>query len=234
MNKYWILAVLTLAAPAFADYLPGSQTINVQFGGGGSDNEFEWSKVRSDGRDVDATDAGGALGGQYIYYVTGQPAIGLGLDISHNFLHDHAETGIFPNLDSNSHFRPTTVLAVAKLAYPRGKFRPYVMAGVGVHNTHFLLELTPNGAVWADTGTRETRKIIDGSASAAAVAWGVGADWFPTAKDNFFLGLELRGNYLASANYGVTAQGRAAGFTEASDDLSFSNLFLRTGWKFGT
>ncbi len=233
LKKFILLALLTLVTPLWADYLPGSQTLNVQFGGGGSDNEFEWSDIRPDGRDVEATDGGGALGGQYIYYVTAQPAIGLGIDISHNFLGDHSERGIFPNLDSNSHFRPTTFLAMAKLAYPKGALRPYVFAGVGVHNTHFLLELTPNGATWSDTGTAETRKIMDGSASAAAVAYGVGADWFPAARDHFFLGLELRGNYLASADYGVTAQGRAAGFTNANGDLSYSNLFLRAGLKFG-
>jgi hypothetical protein len=233
MKKMMMLAALMIMCPlsARADFQKGSQTLNFHIGGGSTQNEFEWSSSSPDGRDEEAADGGPAGGGQYVYYLHASPGIGIGFDISHTGLKDHSASQVFPNLDSNSNFKPTTFLAIGKLAYPRGMFRPYLLGGIGLHSTDMLLELTPNNATWADTGTTETRRVIDGSGNGFAAALGVGLDWFPI--ETLFFGLELRTTYLGSSGYGVTSEGRRIGFTEAEGDLSFSNIFLRAGFKFG-
>lgn len=93
------------------------------------------------------------------------------------------------------------------------------------------LDLTPNAIPWPDTSTTERRAIVDGSGTGIAVGFGVGIDIFPV--EAVFFGLEWRANYLGSTSYGVTATGRNAGFTEAKNDLSVSQIFLRGGVKFG-
>jgi opacity protein-like surface antigen len=234
MKRLAMLLSGLLMAPALAhaDFKQGSQTLSVEIGAGGSSKEFAWSDVQAGARDEQVSDTGGSLGLQYVYYLKGSPAIGLGLDLIGNGLEDHDASNVFPNYDSTSHFRPGTTLAIMRLAYPKGVFRPYILGGLGFHTTRFLLQLRPNGSsTWSDTGTNETRDIVDDKATGFAAAFGFGADAFIT--EAFFIGMELRGTYLGKTNYGVTPAGRALGFNEVDDDLSVGNILFRTGFKFG-
>ena len=86
------------------------------------------------------------------------------------------------------------------------------------------------GATWANGGT-DNRILIDERETSAAVGYGIGMDLFP--EDSFFMGIELRGTWLAGLNTDDTAALRAAGFTaDHHGGVMQGNLFFRAGYKF--
>jgi len=229
MNRL-ILAAATislLASLSFADFTRGSQTIAVFGGLGGSSSDYDYEP----GNRRPVTGGGGAFGGQYLYYLTGSPALALGADISSSLNGNRRSGDLLSGDESTARMKSLVGLIIEKLAFPRGTWRPYLFAGVGVHNSKQQLSATPQpGNTWPGGGT-ESRMLVDKNETSAALGYGIGMDIFP--NDSFFFGLELRGIWLAGLNTDDNAALRAAGFSaHTSQDITQGNFFLRAGVKF--
>jgi opacity protein-like surface antigen len=222
------------AGIAFGELKAGSQTLSIQAGGGSSSNEYNWqgTGAATNVSNQKATDPGGAVGGQYIYYLSSKPTFGIGADINYTFLQGRETGEVLQDFSTGTRFRPLTVLSIAKLTFGPGRLHPYLFGGLGFHQTSFLLQLTPKpGQVWSDTGTSETRRTVDGTGTGFAAAVGFGLDMF--VSPNVFVGAEVRGTHLGTANYGHTAAGTALGMGDLKGSINLTNYLVRIGTKFG-
>lgn len=211
--SFSLAAAAALAFPASADYQKGSHTLSLMAAGAGY----------SDDMDVTATNTlrseGGAAGLQYVYFLSGTPAIAVGVDLAGVTIEDEADSSLVSGSRSEAETHTGLYQVVAKLAYPKGMFRPYVLGGVGASRTMLQAHL-PNGPTLFDTD-------VTGFAGTAAV----GFDFFIGSR--FFLGSEWRQVFLSQRLHEPSAQGRALGVQPVRDPGGMGMLQLRIGWKFG-
>jgi opacity protein-like surface antigen len=229
MKRSLTIPVLLLAAsvPAGADFVRGSQTLAVGLGAGGSYTQYDYQV----GKQRNVTGGGGAFGGQYLYYVTDLPAVGVGVDLTSSLNGDKREDDLLNGIDTTARLKSLVGLVMARLSYPRGRFRPYIFAGIGAHHSSQQLSGRPlAGNSWAGGGN-ESRMLVDERETSAALGYGVGIDMFAT--ENIFFGAEVRGIWLIGLDTDDTAALRRAGFTSHSrDDTTQGNVLFRIGTKF--
>jgi opacity protein-like surface antigen len=220
-------AVTLLGSLSLADFTRGSQTVAVFGGLGGSSSEYDYQP----GNQRPVTGGGGAFGGQYLYYLNDSPALALGADISSSLNSNRRSGDLLSGNESTARTKSLVGMIIEKLAFPRGTWRPYIFAGVGVHNSTQQLSASPQpGNTWPGSGT-ESRMLVDQNKTSAALGYGIGTDIFPS--DSFFFGLELRGTWLAGLDTDDNAALRAAGFNaHDAQNVTQGNLFLRAGVKF--
>lgn len=228
--KRWTLmfmTIVTATACAHADLTRGSQTLAIFGGGGGSSSEYDYQP----GHERPVTGGGGAFGGQYLYYVAGSPAIGIGADLSSSLNGDSNRHSLLTGYDTTARLKSVIGMVVARLAFPRGTWRPYIFGGIGVHDSTQQLSAAPQaGVTWTGGGT-DRRIMVDEHTTSAAIGYGVGMDIYPT--DRFFIGAELRGTWLAGMDTDDTAALRAQGIrVDEKSGISQGNVFLRLGVKF--
>lgn len=228
------VVLLSMTSLSFGELSAGSQTLTLVAGGGFSGSEFDHDISGNSNKHEKIASPGGAFGAQYVYYLRSAPAVGLGLDILNSSLQEHFADSLSTQYNFRTRFQPTTVLAVAKLAFGQGRIHPYLFGGIGFHRTSFYWDFQPKGSTtWFDTNTQDNRRIVEGTATGFAGAGGIGVDIFLTPS--VFLGAEGRGTYLGTATYPLTAQARALGFSGSDprgDFVSF-NLLACIGVKFG-
>ena len=72
------------------------------------------------------------------------------------------------------------LIPVVRAAFiPDSRVHPFVEGGIGLSQTALKIRVTPGaGHVWADTGTREQRTVVDASQTGAALLLGGGVDFF--------------------------------------------------------
>lgn len=228
MKLFKLLIFLALlAGSAQAEFTAGSQTISVFGGFGGSNTNFDFQP----GNKEPVTGYGGAFGGQYFYYLRGTPAIALGIDVASSLNGNGRRDDLLTGLNSTERLKSVVELIMARLSYPRGKIRPYIFSGVGVHDSVLQLSAQPQaGVTWLGGGT-ESRMLIDERETSAALGYGIGLDIFAT--ESLFFGLELRGVWLVGLNTDTTPAITAAGyFRDNKEDVEQGNIFFRAGVKF--
>jgi opacity protein-like surface antigen len=230
--KTWssIAACFFMAGIARADFSKGDQTIALFGGGGGS-----WDLYDLKGPDkAPVTGGGGAFGGQYLYYLSGTPAIAVGIDGTESMNGTDRSNVLIEHTNTSASMKSTVVMAIARLSFPRGVCRPYIFTGLGGHSSSLFLSGKPyGGQTWSDGGT-DSRVIVDQHRTSVALGYGVGMDFFPA--ENFFFGVEVRGVWLANLNREITAQGSASGISSDSDydgAVTQGNILGRLGWRFG-
>ena len=224
-----IVMVSILGTWAQADFDKGSQTIAVFGGLSGSSAHYSYQP----GTDRPVTGAGGAIGGQYVYYAKGSPAIGIGLDLNSSMNGTRTDDDLLAGgYNTDQRLKSVIGLAIVKLAYPHGLFRPYVFGGMGVHSSSQLLTATPQpGVTWPNPPLGGQRVLVDEHKTSFALGGGVGFDLFLT--ETFFLGTELRGTLLTGLDTDDNAAIRYSGYTARNNyGISQGNILLRAGVKF--
>ena len=178
----------------------------------------------------DNGDTGFLLGTQYSYFLT--PRLGAGFDLS---FFNRSRTGsqsLLPN--ANSDVYGNTLLMMATLRYSltdRGWARPFILGGVGTNRTSTILETTPNsGFAWSDTGTGETRTLVDDSKWGLATTARFGVD-FMVAEPTIFT-VELGWTGLSNSDYAATAAGRDLGLEAVKGKQDILTVAARWGWRF--
>jgi opacity protein-like surface antigen len=222
-----MLAIMLLGTFSRADLSRGSQTATVFGGLGGSGSDYDYEP----GQRRPVTGGGGAFGGQYLYYVSGIPALAVGGDLASSPNANRRSGDLLSGYESTARLKSLIGLAMVRLSFPRGVCRPYIFGGVGAHNSDQQLSAQPQpGNTWPGGGT-ESRILVDEHKTSAALGYGIGLDIYP--KESFFIGIELRGVWLLGLDNDDTPALRAAGFNvDQKEGLTQGNLFLRTGIKF--
>lgn len=172
-------------------------------------------------------DLGPAVGVRYLRSVTSRLAAGVDLDYFHRAATDSPD--LLPLADSSVVGDNLLMLAVARWhMIDHGSVRPYLLGGAGASRSWTRIESAPiRGFAWTDTGTDETRRLVDGSAWAFAAAARLGVDFDWDFADPAVIGLEAGWTALESRTYGATRSGRDLGLTSVSSRLDAFTLAVR-------
>ena len=228
MKNIFRILFLTLCGAHFAhaDFARGSQTIAILGGAGGSSEQYDFRGPE----DRPITGSGAAWGAQYLYYLSPSIAIGADLNVSYNG--SRRDDDQIADIDTTARSKAVTEMIIARLAYPRGRVRPYLFAGLGAHQSSFFLSGKPfPGTTWSNGGT-DSRMLIDEHDTSLALAGGIGLDVFLT--ESLFLGTELRSTTLGGTKPDISPAGQALGLTlKHRHGASEGNIFFKLGWKFG-
>jgi hypothetical protein len=232
MKRAWIIGLCVSGAVGIShasEFTPGSRTAAIFGGIGGVGTQYSYQP----GTDEPASGGGGAYGAQFLYYVKGTPAIGLGFDLTSSMNGTRTDDDLLSGgYNTDQRVKSLVGLAIARLSYPRGFFRPYIFGGLGFHNSSQLLTATPQaGVTWPNSPASGTRVLIDEHKTGFSLGFGIGSDLFIT--DNFFFGPELRIAWLGGLDTDDNAAIQHAGFTvRDKNGLAQTNLLFRAGWKF--
>ncbi|MBI3563999.1 MAG: hypothetical protein HY079_02245 [Elusimicrobia bacterium] len=139
--------------------------------------------------------------------------------------------GLLANADASVSGSSVLFLGLLRRSFGRDGLRPYVLVGAGAHRTTTTIDAAPAaGFAWSDTGTGETRRLVDGDAWGAAATARAGVDFTP--RDPGELSLEAGWTLLSRETYAATARGRALGLTGVTAPLQLFTLAVRWGWGF--
>jgi len=176
-------------------------------------------------------DWGPFLGVQYLYQATPTWGWGLEFDWAHRSVDDSVDS--LPNAETTAWGDSVFLLGLAKVRLLKtGWARPFIAAGAGVDRTSTHADATPNtGFVWGDTGTGETRRIIDDARWGAAVAARVGVDFIETPVHVF--ALELGWLHASNRSYNATFAGQGLGLVAARAPIDYLTFAGRWGFTFG-
>ena len=231
MKKFLLaLSLIIISNPVRAETGKGSFQVAAFGGLGFSSSKYDLGVT---GGEEPVAKGGGAAGGQAIYFFRSQPALGIGIDGSYTHLNNRDTTDLVRGANATTHLNSTVIMVIGKLAYPTGHVRPYVFGGLGTHRTTAFVSAQPFAPfTWTDTGTSESRVLLDETKTSLAVGYGLGLDVFFT--DEFFTGLEYRGTFLAHKDFDETAGARSDGLSFKDGSLNAQALLLKIGVKFGS
>lgn len=227
-HAIWMFAVGLLASGAgAADWTKGSQAVVLFGGAGGSSSEYDFNGPEND----PVSGVGGAYGAQYFYTLTDHPSVAIGADIAVSPNGTREADDLLGGVDTDARLKSVVGMAIARLQFPRGTWRPYVFGGIGAHHSSLELSGRPrSGATWPNGGS-DPRMLVDQEKTSVVLGTGVGIDIFVTERA--FLGFELRNAWLLGLDTGLTAAGTAAGYRDDSDSIiAQGNIFMRVGVQF--
>jgi opacity protein-like surface antigen len=181
------------------------------------------------GGSADNGDLGAGFGAQYVYFLA--PRLGVGLDVDYLSRAGTLSERLFPRAAASVGGDTWLMLGILRCSLAdRGSARPFILLGAGGGRTSETVDVRPS--VWADTGTHETRRLIDDSAWTPAASVRLGLDIGAAAFEPGLLTVEAGWTGLASARYGATPQGQALGLGGVSGPLNILSLTARYGWRF--
>jgi opacity protein-like surface antigen len=190
---------------------------------------------------IDVSDAGGGKakagaagfngGGQYLFSVN--PTLALGADFNYSDTGKEESTSIIPGGDTEISYKSAIFMFLMRANLLTGSVVPYFVGGAGLHSTTLNADMKPQpGFVWLNTGTTETRNILNDTGSSFAGAIGFGTDFY--LNENVFLGFEGRYQYMGNSTYNTTTlTALSTGVTAIKGTISAFNLSGRLGYKFG-
>src|ERR1019366_7374035 len=224
-----ILTTLLARTSVHADYRKGDYMFQIYGGGAGLGGRYHQPGVNKDEQDY--ADGGSVIGGQYLYYISDSPCVAVGLDVSHAGFDTHESFRLLDNRFTQSSADNTTGVFVSRLAYPKGRVRPYIQGGIGAHHTSLTLDGTPISAPgWADTGTFETRSLVDSGHIGPAFEGAVGLHVYLTER--FFIGAEYKVLTLLGKEFTPTAAGRQEDLATPNGSVGISAIGLMLGLGF--
>jgi len=223
------LLVIMAVNSAQADYTQGMTMFQIYGGGAVLSGRYHQPGVSKDEQDY--ADGGGVIGGQFLYYISDNPCIALGFDVSHADFDSHNSYLLLPNRYTQSSAKNTTGLIIARVAYPKGRVRPYIQGGLGAQSTSLSLDGTPiNASTWTDTPTTETRRLLDSSHIGPALEGAIGLHVYLTPR--FFVGAEYKVMELIGKDFSPTAAGATEGVVTTHGIVSESSIGLMLGLGF--
>jgi hypothetical protein len=215
------------ATTVHADYTKGTTMFQIYGGGAGFGGRYHQPGVNQDEQNL--AGGGGLIGGQFLYFTSENWAVGF--DISHASFGDQDSNQLLTNRFTQSSADNTTGLFVVRLSYPKGHFRPYIQSGLGVHHTSLNLDGTPiNGTTWSDTGTAETRTLLDDGHAGLALEGAIGTYVYFTER--FFIGAELKLTSLGGKDFQPTAAGIHEGLLAPNGAVSEAGIGFMLGLGF--
>ena len=174
-------------------------------------------------------EAGLSTGLQYLHYPT--PRAGFGLAVRWYDRAAARSSDLLPASDARVYGDTFLVMGAAKFVLSeRGWTRPYALLGAGAHWTSMEIDARPRqGAVWADTGTSEQRRLVNDAQWGPAFSASLGLDLGYPNLD--VVSIEAGWTVLGGATYRATDAGRAAGVTGTSGPMNFFTLSARLGFR---
>ncbi len=233
MNKIYRSALLVVGlslgvSVAHADYHKGTTSFQIYGGGAGFGGRYDLP-ARDDERPY--ADGGGVIGGQFLYFIKDMPSLAVGFDVLHAGFDRHNSTLLLPNRYTQSSADNTAGFFVGRLSYPKGRFRPYVQGGVGVHHTALQLQASPiNGFSWPDTGTSEDRNLYKEGHTGPALEGAIGIYFY--FVENFFIGAEYKEIGLFGPDFSPTMAGRSEGLGDTKGSVGESMIGFMAGFGF--
>lgn len=182
------------------------------------------------GGSADNGDLGVQLGAQYLYFPGKR--LGGGFEASYVSRSGTLSTRLYPAADARVAGDSWLMLGVLRYSLrDHGWARPFVLVGAGGAWNKTTIDVQPSE--WADTGTREVRRLIDDSAWAPAASARLGVDVEVDALSPGFFSFEVGWTGIASSGYSPTPRGTNAGLgggvKAALQLVSFS---ARHCWRF--
>jgi len=175
-------------------------------------------------------DAGVLLGAHYHYSLTPRLAVGASSEWFHRGA--YGSRSLLPDSETDVSGNTVLLLGTLKLSLiDRGPVRPYVLGGLGGNRTSTAIDATPRrGFGWSDTGTSETRTLVDESHWGFASSLRFGVD-FALYGPSFFT-IEAGWTRLANASYSATAAGQDLGLNSVTGNQDILLVSARWGWRF--
>jgi opacity protein-like surface antigen len=181
------------------------------------------------GSSVSNGTVGPLVGIQYIYQLSDQFGLGPEFDYFHRA--GHHSNDLVPLAESEVSGDSFLLMAVARWLFTTtGYARPYVSAGIGAHHSTTFVDAFPQaGFVWSDTGTNETRRLVDGGVWSAAASLRFGVDLISHDTVTAF---EVGWSRLGSGTYPATAAGRFLGLNDVERHIDAVMVNFRLGGRF--
>ena len=175
-------------------------------------------------------DLGAQFGAQYLYFPV--PCLGAGFDVDYFGRSGTISERLFPAASSSVNGDTWLMLGVLRYTFMhRGAARPFLLLGAGGAYNSETVDVRPSGN-WADTGTHETRRLIDDSSWTPAASARLGVDLHVDAIEPGIITFEAGWTGLAAARYGATPQGQKLGLSGISGPLNIITFTARYGWRF--
>ena len=182
------------------------------------------------GGSADNGDLGAQITAQYLYFLA--PCLGAGFDFGYLGRSGTISERLFPAASASVDGDSWLMLGVLRYTLMhRGAARPFLLVGAGGAYNSETVDVRPSGN-WADTGTHETRRLIDDNAWTPAASARLGVDVDVEALSPGVLTFEAGWTGLASARYGATPQGQKLGLSGVSGPLNIITFTARYGWRF--
>jgi hypothetical protein len=170
------------------------------------------------------------LGVGYLYELS--PRLSAGMDFHYFHRGARDDFGLIPA--GHARISGDTVAPLMVLKFTpadHGPIRPYILAGLGLNHTSTVVDATPlEGYSWSDTGTVETRRLIDDGQWGLASRAAVGVDF--QSEEPGILSFEVGWLGVANKRHGGTPAGRDLGLDGTTGSLSALSATMRWGWKF--
>jgi hypothetical protein len=175
-------------------------------------------------------DVSAFAGGHYLYSVRPRLAWGFGVEYLARGPTD--SPGLLASADSSVSGGSVVLMGLLKALLAQGDtVQPYVLAGLGAARSWTVIDSQPQpGFVWNDTGTDETRRLVDGRAWTPAGTARLGLEFWPSSPGVF--SLEAGWTAMGAAHHGATPAGRALGLSGVSGALHIITIGGRWGWRF--
>lgn len=211
--KFLAVAVLALApetACRAAEQAP-PQEVNLEIGAAQPISDIAVNSM-GDGKGRDG--APGVESGLQYFYDPASPKFGVGFDLDYLQRMPWDSHNLIPNASSDVSGQSYVILAAIKYRLDTEVISagtPYVEAGVGagLNSTVITAQPEPYSTGWVNTGTYESRELVDDSRWVPAASVKFGMDFQISARAS--LGAEVGWTGLADADYDSTAAGKAAG-----------------------
>lgn len=216
--------------PGLAPPAPGArrQTLSVGIGLAELVSKVDFHPIG--GGSADDGDLGIQFAAQYLYALT--PRLAAGFDADYVDRSGTASERLFPAASASVGGDTWLMLALLRYTFTdRGRARPFLLLGAGGGWNSETVDVRPSG-LWADTGTHETRRLIDDNAWTPAASVRVGVDIPVNGLDPGTVTLEAGWTGLASARYAATPQGQALGLSGVAAPLNLISFTARYGWRF--
>jgi opacity protein-like surface antigen len=233
MKPYrWIavcfLMMTLVSVSAHADYTQGTTMFQIYGGGAVLSGHYAQPGISRDEQDY--ADGGSVIGSQFLYYISDSPCVAMGFDVSHTDFASHESFLLLPSFYTQSSAKNTTGLIIARLAYPKGRVRPYVQGGLGAQSMTLTLDGTPVNSTWSDTGTTETRQLLDSREIGPALEGAIGLHVYLTKR--LFVGAEYKVLELIGKDFSPTSAGQTEGIVKTSGIVTESSIGLMLGLGF--
>lgn len=172
---------------------------------------------------------GAAFGAQYLRDVTSAAAVGVGIERLNGGSHN-SDT-LLANANTASQTESTVALLLGRYSINEGSFRLHVLGGVGIQETNLQINSAPQpGYTWTDTGTTETRTMVNSTQSTAALMLQPGFDAY--LSDAVWVGAGLAYYYLGAATYDATPAAQKFGLSNVHGSLAGVQLTANLNLRF--
>lgn len=217
---------LALAAPARAEVREGMHQVGLDLG-----LAAPVSKINGMGGRETNGSAGARFGVQYLYHL--RPSMGLGFELSNGIRSGKESSALVTGANSTIKGNSVVGMAIGRWTFfDESRLRFFALGGLGLHRSRVTIDSSPQaGLVWADTGTRESRTLFDGSGTGFAFALRGGMEY--DVSEPFVAGLDFGYEQMAKATYRATAAAKALGASDTSGSIAHFSFMARVGARFG-